>query len=91
MNAWKYLMVLGLFGGTLLCALNGALAQANQWDKPIDLKGLVPPVVPLPPNARLNPSSVGGSQSPNTTVPLQSPNTSLSDPAPGFKLTIPTR
>jgi hypothetical protein len=90
MNARKFLLVLGLFCGALLCAPNGAFAQANQWDKPVDLKGILPPVVPLPPNARLNPSSVGGAQSPNTTIPLQNPNT-LSDPAPGLKLTIPTR
>ena len=68
-----------------------AYAQANQWDKPVDLKSLVPPVVPLPPNSRLNAGSVGGTQGPNTTIPLQNPNTSSSDPAPGFKLTIPAR
>lgn len=92
MNAWKLLLAaLVLFGGALLCASNGAFAQTNQWDNPVDLKSLVPPVVPLPPNARLNPSSVGGAQSSNTTVPLQSPSTTFSDPAPGLKLTIPTR
>jgi hypothetical protein len=75
----------------LPCAPQGALAQANQWDKPVDLKPLVPPVVPLPPNSRLNPATVGGYQSPYTTAPLQNPNLSPSDPAPGIRLTIPAR
>lgn len=69
----------------------GAFAQANQWDKPVDLKGLVPPVVPLPQNSRINPSSVGGNQTPYTTAPLQRPDFSTNDPAPGLKLTIPAR
>ena len=72
-------------------APGGAFAQANQWDKPVDLKPLVPPVVPLPPNARINPGSVGGTQTPYTTAPLQSPNLSPTDPAPGIRLTIPAR
>jgi hypothetical protein len=75
----------------LPCAPGGALAQANQWDKPVDLKQLVPPIVPLPPSSRLNPGSVGGNQTPYTTAPLQSPNLSPTEPAPGFRLTIPAR
>jgi len=75
----------------LPCASGNALAQANQWDKPVDLKPLVPPLVPLPPNARINPGSVGGTQTPYTTAPLQSPNLSPTDPAPGIRLTIPAR
>jgi hypothetical protein len=66
-------------------------AQANQWDKPVDLKSLVPPVVPLPPSSRLNPGTVGGTQTPYTTAPLQNPNLSPTDPAPGLRLTIPSR
>jgi hypothetical protein len=65
-------------------------AQANQWDKPVDLKPLVPPVVPLPPSSRLNPGTVGGSPTPYTTAPLQNPNLSPADPAPGLRLTIPS-
>jgi hypothetical protein len=68
-----------------------AWAQANQYDKPVDLKGLVTPVVPLPPTAKINPGTVGGNQTPYTTAPLQKPDFRSSDPAPGFKLTIPTR
>jgi hypothetical protein len=75
----------------LPCAPGGAFAQANQWDKPMDLKQLVPPVVPLPPSSRLNPGTVGGTQTPYTTAPLQSPNLSSTDPAPGIRLTIPSR
>jgi hypothetical protein len=75
----------------LPCAPGGAFAQANQWDKPVDLKRLVPPVVPLPPSSQLNPGTVGGTQTPYTTAPLQSPNLSSTDPAPGIRLTIPSR
>jgi hypothetical protein len=73
------------------CAPSGACAQANQWDKPVDLKPLIPPVVPLPPNARLNPGTVGGYQTPYTTAPLQNPNLSPTESAPGLRLTIPSR
>jgi hypothetical protein len=76
---------------TLPCAAGDARAQANQWDKPVDLKQFVPPVVPLPPNSRLNPGTVGGTPTPYTTAPLQSPNLSPTEPAPGFRLTIPAR
>jgi hypothetical protein len=72
-------------------APQGALAQGTQYDKPVDLKPLVLPVVPLPPNARLNLGTVGGYQAPSTTAPLQNPNLSPSDPAPGLRLTIPAR
>jgi hypothetical protein len=69
--------VLLVFSIMLLCAPGGAFAQANQWDKPLDFKQLVPPVVPLPPNARLNAGSVGGYQTPRrcktrTTCPRTS-------------------
>jgi hypothetical protein len=74
----------------LPCAPSSAFAQANQWDKPVDLKPLVP-VVPLPPSSRLNPRTVGGSQTPYTSAPLQNPNLSPADPAPGLRLTIPSR
>ena len=75
----------------LPCAPGAAFAQANQWDRPVDLKQLIPPVVPLPPNARLNPGTVGGYQTPYTTAPLQNPNNLSNEPAPGLKLTIPAR
>jgi hypothetical protein len=89
MNLPRYALL--AFCVALACAPGGALAQANQWDKPVDLKKLVPPVVPLPPNSRLNPGTVGGTQTPYTTAPLQNPNFSPTEPAPGIRLTIPSR
>jgi hypothetical protein len=91
MKASKLLLVLGMTCGALVCAQGSARAQANQWDKPVDLKGIVPPLVPLPQNSRINPSTVGGSQGPNSTIPLQNPSSYGNDPAPGLKLTIPAR
>jgi len=70
-------------------APGGAFAQQDKWKQ--DFKELVPPVVPLPPNSQLNPGSVGGNQTPYTTAPLQSPTQSPAQPAPGLKLTIPSR
>ena len=78
----------------LLGALGGASAQDNKWDKPLDLKPLVPPVFPLPPSSQLNPGTVGGAQSPYTTAPLQNqqtPGQTSSQPAPGIRLSIPSR
>ena len=74
-----------------LCTPLGAFAQQNQWDKPLDFKPLIPPLVPLPPNSRLNPGTVGGTTTPYTTAPLQNPNLSPSEPSPGIRLTIPSR
>jgi hypothetical protein len=88
MHLWKRALL-------ALCILPlaapAALGQANQYDKPVDLKGLVTPIVPLPPNSRINPGSVGGYQTPYTTAPLQKPDFTTNDPAPGLKLTIPAR
>ena len=89
MNLPRYALL--TFCIMLPCAPEGALAQANQWDKPVDLKQLIPPVVPLPPNSRLNPGTVGGTQTPYTTAPLQNPSLSATEPAPGIRLTIPSR
>jgi hypothetical protein len=77
-------------------ALLGVTSAANaqtpedRWRQ--DLKPLVPPVVPLPPNSQLNPGSVGGANSPYTTAPLQTPSTQApTQPSPGLRLTIPSR
>ena len=73
----------------LTCAAN-AQTPEDRWRQ--DLKPLVPPVVPLPPNSQLNPGSVGGANSPYTTAPLQTPSTQApTQPAPGLRLTIPSR
>jgi hypothetical protein len=85
------------FSAIALCiALLGITSAANaqtpedKWRQ--DLKPLVPPVVPLPPNSQLNPGSVGGANSPYTTAPLQTPSTQApTQPAPGLRLTIPSR
>jgi hypothetical protein len=72
-----------------------ASAQGTQYENPKDLKPLVPPIVPLPPNSKLSTGTVGGYQSPsNTTAPLLgNPDFSQStnQPAPGLRLTIPSR
>jgi hypothetical protein len=74
--------------GVVSCA--NAQAQEDKWLK--DLKPLVPPIVPLPPNSQLNPGSVGGASNPYTTAPLQAPSTQApTQPAPGLRLTIPSR
>ena len=83
--------VLLALGIVLLCAPGGAFAQEDKRDKPLDLKPLVLPVFPLPPNSRLNPGTVGGAQTPNTTAPLQNPAYSPTQPAPGIRLSIPSR
>jgi len=62
----------------------------DKWRQ--DLKPLVPPIVPLPPNSQLKPGSVGGANNPYTTAPLQTPATPApTQPAPGLRLTIPSR
>lgn len=82
------LLALGI---VLLCGPSVGSAQQDKWDRPVDLKPLVPPVIPLPPNSRLNPGTVGGLQTPYTATPLQNPNLSSDQPAPGIRLTIPSR
>jgi hypothetical protein len=87
MNLSKYaVLVLCL---SPLGAAGNAFAQADKYDKPVDLKPLIPPVFPLPPASRINPGSIGGSQTPYTTAPLQNPDTPTSQSAPGFRLSIP--
>jgi hypothetical protein len=77
----------------LLGAVSSTTAQAQEDKWRQDLKPLLPPVVPLPPNSQLNPGSVGGASNPYTTAPLQqTPSTpATTQPAPGLRLTIPSR
>ena len=89
MNFPKY--VLFVLCVSLPYAPGSASAQADKWDKPVDLKPLVPPVFPLPPSSQFNPGTVGGTQTPYTTAPLQNPNLSPTQPAPGIRLSIPSR
>jgi hypothetical protein len=72
-------------------APRGAAAQADKWDKPLDLKPLVPPVfAPLPPNSRLNPGALSGAPTPYSGSPLQNPAPSTNPSAPGLRLSIPS-
>ena len=80
----------------LVGATSPALAQANKSDstsdyRTIDLKPLLPPVLPpLPSNSALAPGAVGtGAQSPHSSSLYDSPSTS--QPAPGLRFSIPTR
>ena len=76
-----------------VAAPGGAFAQADNYGKPVDLKPLLPPIIPpplLPPNSLLTPGSVvGDSQSPYSSAPLYDPTRSQA--TPGLRLTIPTR
>jgi hypothetical protein len=61
-----------------------------QQDKPIDLKPLIPPVLPpLPPNSHVTSGAVTSTPIPGTanTPPSQAPTQS----APGFRFSIPVR
>ncbi len=70
-------------------------AAAQPVDRPLaDFTPYVPPVLPLPPATSVTPGGVGPQQqSPYTTAPLPDAPLSQRDrqPAPGLKLTIPTR
>lgn len=81
------IVAVGAFAG------GAVLAQADKSAPAVDLKPFVPPVFPIPPNSQLNPGTVGGSETPYTTAPLQSPSqsSSQSQPAPGIRLSIPSR
>ena len=71
------------------CAAGAAWAQADKYDKPVDLKPIVPPIFPLPPSSQINPGSFGGNQTPYTTAPLGTSNAPSTQQAPGLKFTIP--
>ena len=77
----------------MLGAASPALAPANKSDyRPIDLKPLLPPILPpLPSNSALAPGAVGtGAQSPHSSSLYDSPSTTA-QPAPGLRFSIPTR
>jgi hypothetical protein len=73
----------------LSCAAGAASAQEGKYDKPVDLKPILPPVFPLPPKSQINPGSFGGNQTPYTTAPLQNSGTPTTPQTPGIKFTIP--
>ena len=85
----KYLLL--AFGIVLLGSMvsGGASAEDDRWNK-IDLKPLVPPVLPpLPPNSQLAPGGVGD------PPPYSSAPPTMSSQAPstggGIRLTVPSR
>jgi hypothetical protein len=69
-----------------------ASAQTQTDNRQIDLKPLLPPVLPpLPRNSTLQPGSAAtGSQSPYSDRLYDAPSQSTA-PAPGFRFSIPTR
>jgi hypothetical protein len=70
-------------------APGGVAAEDNQWNK-IDLKPLIPPIVPLPPNAQVAPGSIDLTPTPGRpTGSFDNPQTPAT--AGGVRITIPTR
>ena len=70
-----------------------AQSQSDPWGKPADLKPLLPPIIPpplLPPHSTLTPGSLGG-EAPSSYSPNSAYDAARSAPAPGLRLTIPTR
>ena len=91
--------LLALCAAVLASVADGAGAQtqsgiqSDTWGKPADLKWLLPPVIPpplLPPNSTLTPGSLGG-DAPSSYSPNSAYDAQRSAPAPGLRLTIPTR
>jgi hypothetical protein len=85
-----FVFTLGVVVASMVAAGN-VWAQADKPDPPVDLKPLVPPVFPIPPNSQLNPGAVGGTETPYTSAPLQDPRYAPTQKAPGIRFSIPTR
>ncbi len=90
-------LALPLLGAILLGASGGiALAQTQSesaWGKPADWKPLLPPIIPpplLPPHSSITPGSLGG-DAPSAGSANPAYDAARSAPAPGLRLTIPTR
>ena len=78
----------------VLLSVASALAQSPKSDPPpVDFKPLLAPVLPplvLPPNSYISPGAVSSEPiTPYSSAPGY--DTSRSGPAPGLRLTIPTR
>jgi hypothetical protein len=67
-------------------------ADDDKWNK-IDLKPLIPPIVPLPPNAQVAPGSFDTTPAPGaTSTPLYNTNTQRPEgTGGGLKITIPMK
>jgi len=86
----RYKLVLAASSIVFAYTAGAAFAQEGKYDKPVDLKPIVPPVFPLPPTSQINPGSFGGNQTPYTTAPLQNSGTPTTTPqTPGIRFSIP--
>lgn len=80
------------FGIVLLAAIGpgGAAAQEDRWNK-IDLKPLIAPILPLPPNAQVTPGAFDPTPTPGNSTPSFNNSQTPMAPAGGLRITIPTR
>jgi hypothetical protein len=79
------------FGIVVLGAIVPAsAADEDRWNK-IDLKPLIAPIVPLPPNAQVTPGAFDPTPTPGNSAPSFNNSQTQTSPAGGLKLTIPTR
>jgi hypothetical protein len=81
-----------LFGPASDAAL--AQSQSDYWGKPTDLKPLLPPIIPpplLPSRSTLTPGSLSGEAPSSYSSPNSAYDAQRTAPAPGLRLTIPTR
>lgn len=70
-----------------------AQSQSSGWGKPADFKPLLPPIIPpplLPPSSSITPGSLGG-DGPSSYSVNPAYDERRSAPAPGLRLTIPSR
>lgn len=88
--------VLALCALVLAASADTVAAQSqtdSAWGKPADLKWVLPPVIPpplVPPRSTLTPGSLGG-DAPSSYSANPAYDAQRSAPAPGLRLTIPTR
>jgi len=77
--------------GVVLLSASAVAAEDDRWNK-IDLKPLVAPVVPLPPNAQVAPGGFDQTPPPGYSAPAyNSPSSQLpNSTGGGIKLTIPS-
>jgi hypothetical protein len=80
---WLLAFGIVLFGSTAFAA------DDDKWNK-IDLKPLVPPIVPLPPNAQVAPGSFDQTPPPGYSKPAYETNSQRPEgTGGGLKITIP--
>ena len=73
-------------------ALGGAFAQTSNERQEYDWKPFLPPLVPIPPNAQVNPGSLTAATAPRSSAAPQFDNSPIERPrAPGLTITVPTR